>query len=238
MQSITTDIIKAIKINFPLLLIYSGVITALPLIFSDTSQFAGGNFVVTTLIIYFLHRQVLYDLPMSLLGKATAPEGTDMPKDSMGRFVLVSLLFTLLFITPALFVAYQWAVNAQGRLNRDQFTGMTFIVSIPLLWILLSTIGTALPAAASKLPFSLRSAFHAGRKAGLRVALQLLIYPGLTTIAAFGLVVLLGKAFADTAISAPVSFGMNVVIGAVFMIPSVMTVVILVRAFRTAYPKA
>jgi hypothetical protein len=236
MQSITSDMVKAIKANFPMLLIFAAILAALPLILPSKSQNSGSGLVVSSIIIYYLHRQVLFDLPMSLWGKARPPEGVDMPAESVVRFIFVSLLFTLLFVVPAAFVGYKWSMLVRHRFDETQFIGMTMTVGAVLLWILLSAFGTALPAAASKLPFSPSRAFQAGRKTGLRVAMQLVLFPGLTFVAVLGLLIVVGQILDPDALAAPLSFGFDIVATALFLIPSVMTVVILVRAFKAAYP--
>jgi hypothetical protein len=233
--SLAREMVKAVKTNFPLLLVFAILITALPLILPGGAQSSGSNFAVSTIIIYYLHRQVLFDLPMNLLGIGKPPEGVDMPKDSIGRFMLVSLLFTLVVAVPAGFAAYNWAIYAVGRIDKVNFIGMFVVAAIILLWLLLSAIGTALPAAASKLPFSLSRAWQAGRKTGLRVALQLFLFPGLTFITVVAFAILTDWVFDIGNSTTPVSFGIGVIFGALFMIPSVMTVVILVRVFKSAY---
>jgi hypothetical protein len=186
MQSITRDIVKAIRNNFSLLLIFAAMVTALPLILPSKSLGSGSGFAVSTILLYFLHRQVLFDLPAN-------PLGVDMPAESLGRFFMVSLLFTLLFALPAGYVGYKWSMLARGRLDEEQFIGMMIIVCAVLLWILLSAFGTALPAAANKLPFSPSRAFQAGRKTGLRVAMQLVLFPGMTFVAVLGLLIAVAR---------------------------------------------
>lgn len=236
MQSIIGDMVKALKSNFLLLLLFSALLTALSLLLPSKTNNLGSSLVTSSILIYFLHRQVLFGLHIKAFGKSVPPQGVVVPKDSTGRFILVSVFFTLIVAVPAGFVAYKWATLQQGQFAKDQFTGMLLIIGVVLLWIALSAIGTALPAAASRLPFSISRAWQAGRKIGLRVALQLVLFPGLTWLALLAFALFCGWAIGPRLQTPPISYAAEIFFGALFMIPSVMTVVILVRAFKTAYP--
>ncbi len=160
-----------------------------------------------------------------------------VPKDCTLRFFLVSLVFSVLVAVPALFIAYFWATRDPMLMTTGPLLGLMTTLGAVLLWIVLSAIGTALPAAASGLPFSVGRAFQAGRKTGLRVAMQLILFPGLTWVTVISLVIFTNRYFREGPGSPLGTFVFEVVFGALIMIPSVMTVVILVRAFKVAYPK-
>ena len=236
MHSIISEMAKAIRNSFVLLLLFSALMTILPMLLPSGSLSGGTSFIVNTILIYYLHRQVLFGPSGLFVGRGLRAGDVLIPKDSFGRFVLVSGLFALMFALPAGFVAYKWSMLSRGQFDKTQFFGMMVIVSFLLLWVLLSALGTALPAAASRLSFSLGRAWRAGRKTGLRVAGQLILFPGVTFLALLGFAYALDWVFGARLTVVPASYGVETLLGALFLIPSVMTVVILVRAFKAAYP--
>lgn len=233
--SITSEIIKAIRVNFWMLVLYSAITTAFYAMFPERASSSGGSFVVVTFLIYYLHRQVLFGFKLRASGKVIAPVGAEIPKDSVGRFILVSLLFTGIALVPGIVAAIKWAA-VPGHFDKQQFMGMLILVSIPTLWLLLSVFGTLLPAAASRQPFSVPRAWQAGRKTGLVVAFQLLVFVGLSYAAVLALAMLVTWAFGSTLDAPPLSYAVGFIFGALFLLPSLITVVILVRAFNRAYP--
>lgn len=231
MPSITSEIIEAIKTNFWLLLLYSAIMTAFSAMLPTRTGSSSGSYAVLTILIYYLYRQVLFGLWMPLFGKPVADDAAKIPKDSMIRFMLVSFLFIGVALVPGVVVAIKWSAGDKGRT-----IGILLMTLVPLLWILLSAFGTLLPAAASRQPFSVPRAWQAGRKTGLVVAFQLLVFVGLSYAAVFALAMLLTWAFGSTLDAPPLSYAVEIFFGALFLLPSLMTVVILVRAFKRAYP--
>lgn len=237
MKDLIVDIANATKANALLLFIFATVMAALPLVMSSLASSSGTSWVVSTIVIYQLHRQILTGFPMTLSGKLTPPEWTELPKESTLRFILVSGLFTLLFGLPAGLVAFSWAENFDGDEAKRQFTGIMFLSGFVLCWLLLSVFGTAFPAASIGQPFSPRRIWQAGRKTALRVAGQLVVFPGFTHMALLILTYAIGQFFSDKLEVQPVAFVVEVIFGTLFMLPSLMTVVTLVRAYRAAYPQ-
>mgnify|MGYP000915347947 CR=1 FL=1 len=235
MPSIASEIIKAIKANLWMLLLYSAMVTTFSAMLPTRTGNSGGSYAVVTILIYYLHRQVLFDLRLRPSGKPVVAHAAKIPKDSLLRFMLVSGLFIAVALVPAWFVAFKWA-TVHGGLDKQHLMGMLLLLGIPMLWILLSAFGTLLPAAASRQPFSVPRAWKAGQKTGLVVAFQLLVFVGLSYAAVFALAVLLNKAFGSTLDAPPLSYAVEIFFGALFLLPSLMTVVILVRAFKRAYP--
>jgi hypothetical protein len=147
------------------------------------------------------------------------------------------MVFSVAVTVTAGFIVFYWAGQDQTRMATGLLLGMMILVSMILLWIALSAIGTVLPAAASGLPFSIGRALRAGRKTGLLVAMQLVLFPGLTWGVVMGLLVLANRTFRIDQQTPLMSWLSDVVLLTMSTIPSVMTVVILVRAFKRAYPQ-
>ncbi len=228
-KGLPAEMASALRANFLLTLIVAVMTTALPLMFENPARNSGTSFAASTLFLYFVHRQVLFGTNATL----QPPVGTILPKDSIGRFMLVTLFFTVLILLPAGLVGYFWARGLEGAQFLNQFLGMTIMVMIPWMWLLFAAIGTLLPAAASRVPFSFAQALRAGRKSGIRVAIQLAVFPGLALVVLLALVNL-GAGLLDP-LGGAAQFALNVIVQAILLIPSIMTVVILVRAFRTSH---
>jgi hypothetical protein len=228
-KSLLAEMATALRANLLPTVVYSVMVTALPLLFENPAGNTGTSFAVSTLYLYFIHRQVLFGTNARL----QPPVGTVLPKDSIGRFFLVTLLLCALILLPAALAAYFWARGLEGAQFLDQFLGMTIVVMIPLMWVLFAAIGTLLPAAASRVPFSLAQALRAGRKSGLRVAMQLAVLPGLALVAVLALVILVARLLGP--LGGAAQFAMDAAVQAIVLIPSIMTVAILVRAFRTSH---
>ncbi len=235
MPSVTSEIIKAIKNNFWLLLAFSAILTVFGEAFPNFHGNLAGSFGATVILIYFFHRQVLFDLRIPVFGKPVAPDSAKVPENSMVRFILVSVFFIQIPLVAAVAAATKWE-TVHGGFESRQFVANSMVISAVLLWILLSVFGTLLPAAASRQPFSVPRAWQAGRKTGLVVAFQLLVFVGLSYAAVFALAMLVTWAFGSTLDAPPLSYAVEIIFGALFLLPSLMTVVILVRAFKRAYP--
>lgn len=229
-KSLLAEMATALRANLLMTVVYSVMVTALPLLFDNPAGNTGTSFAVSTLYLYFVHRQVLFGTN----AKLQPPPGTVLPKDSIGRFLLVTLLLCTLILLPSTLAAHFWARGFEGAQFLDQFLSMTIVVMIPSMWLLFAAIGTLLPAAASRVPFSLTQALKAGRKSGLRVALQLAVLPGLATIAVLALVILITRLLGP--LGGTAQFAFDAAVQATVLIPSIMTVVILVRAFRSSHP--
>ncbi|MFT4150857.1 MAG: hypothetical protein QM656_11735 [Paracoccaceae bacterium] len=233
MESLPRHILRAIRDNLRLLALLAAAMAAIDIFIGQTSQ--GSSFAIQCILVYTLHRQILFGMPINWLGQVRPPAGVALPKERMGRFVLISLLFTAVAVLPPLIAAFMLIPNGPDAVAIR--LGTTVLGGVTLMWLLLSAAGTILLATASALPLSPGRAWQAGRKTGLRVAMQLLLFPGLYTLLLIAVNIFVLGPLLPQNMEKAASYGYSAAFVFMGSLSSVMTVVILVRAFQRAYPK-
>lgn len=231
MPSLWIDLARNIRRAVPLLFVYS---TAHSLILLFTDGGSGTQLIMLVFLGYSLFRAALFETsPLSISARSGE---SALPPEAIGKFLLVALLFGALTLGPSIIVAIMATGNEERELSHVLL--WTFAIFLPLSWVLLSTFGTLLPAAAAGEPFSPLTALQAASKTWPHVALQLLLLPGLC-----GSALALSHLWALVTLESwslphPIYFGADVVIGAIASVTHVVTVVILTRAYRSAWPGA
>jgi hypothetical protein len=217
----------------PLLIGFAAVVVLVPLLFPSDRSGSGTSVVLWGLLSYYLHRTVLFDLKFNLWGKARTRNGEPVPDEAIGWFLFLYLIFVAVTFIPAVIVAFKFADPT--RVTAEHFVLVVLLAAAPLMWVFLMLFGTLFPAVAARESPSPLTALRAARRTWWRVGLQLLLLPGLYGVASLFVV---GQAFVwmeGAGLSQPVVLAADVLLTAISMVGQVLTVTILVRAYRSSW---
>lgn len=160
--------------------------------------------------------------------------GSAASRKPIGRYLLVS---ALLFYVPLALGIFAARMNPwiAGEAREELYAPIALTAAV-VFTVTLATFGTLLPAAAEGRPFSPRSALLAARRKGLTVALQLVVFTGAHLV--LGLVAMLKLANSGllTDMTTPAKVLADTLTTAFGHIWDVIVAVVLLRAYRAAYP--
>ena len=146
--------------SLPILLFFSATIEGMTLLLQP-KQGAAITLVPLLIIAYMFHRHFLFDEQLTFSSsKGKAAPGS--PPIKFGWFMLASVGLILLPAALAVIWLIKFALDVK---DRDQLTGYILLIMLPIYLIVLSALGTALPALvernrAYKLSSGLRATFQ------------------------------------------------------------------------------
>jgi hypothetical protein len=181
MPTVTQDIVTNLRRCGPTLLLCAVVLAVLPrLLDRDGSGTHAGLYVAMLFILYPIMRMIVFDVSMSMWGRATDTGGRVLPPDNQGRFAFVLMGFAVLSILPAIIMGYQ-VLDGTGY-SRGEMVLATVVIGYLLAWVLLALFGTQLPATIDHQPFAPSRAVQAIRATWFTTLPQLTVLallPGL-----------------------------------------------------------
>jgi hypothetical protein len=138
------------------------------------------------IVTYFLYRIALLDLPPPYLSRFTRSQHAQPPAEAFGRFVVA---LVVIFLPPFLVMELlsRLALPDLGRAD----TLLVMLVA-GTLWLMLSVLGTLLPAAAAGAPLRPKATVRAMQHLWKGVAIQLFVA---TVFAVLALSIIIDRGF-------------------------------------------
>lgn len=170
----------------PVLLGFALLIAAIDVFFASSSASMGGV-VGQLIILYYFHRSCLFGEPLLAFGKPD-PKA---PPLKFGGFIMISLA---LIIVPAA-ISLTVTLSLLEEWDKESAVVMMLLFLGPLYLVSLSMFGTALPASVAR-PVNFQ--MSKGIRATFATMWRLILGPGVTTVATFGLLIAVGYLLGDT----------------------------------------
>lgn len=213
--------------SLPFLLAIAALLEGLTLLLPSAGM-QGSRWVALLVMAYLFHRHFLFGEVLTWKKPDTAA-----PPIKFGWFLTANLALILAPVALAFLLA-SLLVGPISTTPTEVYVGALLLVLFPLYLVSLSLFGMGLPALVAR---NRAYRLTTGLKVSPRIALGLILGPGLTGGLLLALTLLFAARFGDLPDHSPVSqWVLGTVITTLGFLPTILAVAVLCHAYRRAHP--